>query len=105
MNTNKSMLLEMIPYGKENAISMEQLAILLNEKERNVRAMIYAERLKGAVICSACSRNGDEKTGYYRPICPEEAKAYVDMQKSRIKSARQALKSAEKYIKGGGNNG
>lgn len=105
MNNRKSKLLEIIPYGKDHAISMEQLAISLDTDKRNVRKIIYTERLRGAVICSSCSKNEDEITGYYRPTCPEEAKSYVEMQKSRIRSAKQALKSAENYIKGGGKNG
>lgn len=102
MNNKPPKLLDLIPYGRENAISMEQLAILLNVDKRTTRSMIFNARARGAVICSECDYG---ISGYFRPTSPDEAIPYVKMQKSRIKSAKKALRSAEKYIKEGGKNG
>ena len=89
-------ILDFIPYGKENAISQEELAIRMQCDRRTVRASVFSARRNGAVICSTCE--GEPTAGYYRPISAAEAVPYVKMQRSRIASARAALRSAEEYI-------
>lgn len=94
----KSNILEFIPIGKENAISMSELAIRRGVCKRTARKMVFEERCSGAVICSTCS--GDGFDGYYRPASIEEASPFIQMQKNRIRSAKLAMKSAEDFLRG-----
>lgn len=87
-----------IPHGRNNAISGSDLKTLLNVDSRTVKAMIANARLNGAVICSSLDGNNG---GYFIPDSPEEAYEYVVTEQKRIKSAKRALKAAEKYIKKG----
>lgn len=95
---NPFTILDFIPFGKENAISMEELAIRMNTDKRTVRKRVFTARVKGAKICSTCE--GEPTAGYYRPISAAEAIPYVKMQRSRIQSAQAALKPIEDYISG-----
>lgn len=88
-----------IPYGIENAIPNENLAIVLGTSDRNARRLVYRARVNGEPICSAL--NGG-KTGYYYPRNIEEALRYMRLQKSRIKSARAALRGVKDYIRRNG---
>lgn len=92
----KKNILDLIPFGKENAISQEELAIRMQSDCRTARAAVFNARVRGAVICSTCE--GEPTAGYYRPISVAEALPYVNMQRSRIASAKAALRSAEEYI-------
>lgn len=94
----KENILDLIPFGKENAISQEELAIRMQSDRRTARAAVFNARVRGAVICSTCE--GEPTAGYYRPISATEAMPYVRMQRSRIQSAQAALRSAEKYVSG-----
>lgn len=95
MNKN---IIDFIPFGRENAISQEELAIRMQSDRRTARAAVFNARVRGAVICSTCE--GEPTAGYYRPISAAEAVPYVNMQRSRINSAKAALKAAEKYVTG-----
>lgn len=93
---NPFKVLNYIPFGRENAVSMEELSIRMRCDKRAARAAVFKARCKGAVICSTC--DGDSSDGYYRPISAEEALPYVNMQRKRIASAKAALRSAEDFI-------
>lgn len=89
-------ILDFISYGKENAVSMEELSLRMKCDKRTARAAVFNARVQGAVICSTCE--GEPTAGYYRPVSVREAMPYVRMQRSRISSAEAALKSAEDFI-------
>ena len=89
-------IIDFIPYGKKNAISNGELAILLNTDKRTARKIVHQARVKGANICSSCE--GGPTAGYYIPLSDEEAKPYQKMQRSRIESALAALKPTEDFI-------
>lgn len=91
-------IIDFIPFGRKNAVSMKELSIRMRCDKRTVRAAVFNARIHGAVICSTC--DGDSSDGYYRPVSAEEALPYVNMQRKRIESAKAALKSTEDYIKG-----
>lgn len=95
---NPFKILSFIPFGKENAISMEELAIRMNTDKRTVRKRVFTARVKGSKICSTCER--ESTAGYYRPISAADAIPYVKMQRSRIQSAQAALKPIEDFISG-----
>ena len=89
-------VLEYIPFGLENAVSMPELARRMGCNQRTARKLVFDARCKGAIICSTCY--GDKSDGYYRPISEDEAIPYVHMQRERIRSAKLALRSAEKFV-------
>lgn len=88
-------ILDYIPVGQSNSISMKALAERLNLSERAVRVLVQREREKGAPICSDF-RNG----GYYIPAAENEARDYYRQQRARIRSANAALNSIKKFLKG-----
>ena len=83
-----------IPYGRANATPGKDLAVTLDTDERNIRAMVLAERIQGEPICSTCEGRG----GYYMPVDADEARIYLRQQTARIKSARAALRGVKKFI-------
>lgn len=89
-------IIEFIPYGKENAISQEDLANVMRCDKRTVRQAVFNARTKGAVICSTCEGTAG---GYYIPLSANEARPYVAMQESRINSAVLALKPVRDFIR------
>lgn len=99
MSKRKLNVVDYISFGKNNAISMTELAIRMGCSKRVARSAIFNARRKGAVICSTCS--GDSFDGYYFPASVEEALPYVRLQESRIRSAQEALRSAKSFIEAG----
>lgn len=93
-------LIELIPYGRQNAISMRDLSERLNIDPRKLRALIQRERERGAPICSDW-----EHGGYYIPLNEFEARIYFNQQRHRIKTARAALNGVKAYLKGVRRNG
>lgn len=88
--------IDLIPAGKDNAISAEKLACLMNCSERRVRKCIEQLRRNGVLICSTCRSRGG---GYYRPRDSMETAAYVERQLSRIGSIWKALSPFKQYLK------
>lgn len=87
-----------IPDGQQNAISQKQLAAVLRCSLRDVRLMVEVARRQGVPICSSCDGGHG---GYYMPLTKPEARAYIQMQSSRIQSAlaaRQAAIDALAYL-------
>lgn len=100
MSKPKINVLEFIPIGRKNAISMPELTLRLGLKNdtRTARKLVFEARRNGAVICSTtCS--GDKAAGYYQPGNIAEVRPYIAMQEHRISSAKAALKSAKKFAK------
>ncbi|MGN1339351.1 MAG: HTH domain-containing protein [Oscillospiraceae bacterium] len=85
---------DFIPTGRNNAISMKDLATLLNISERGVRSIIQRAREQGAPICSEYENRG----GYYLPADKYEALSFLRQQKARIRSARSALNGIVTYL-------
>ncbi len=93
-------LLECLPRGAANAISMREWANLTGQKLREARRSIYELRCAGAIICSGTDRNG--ANGYFLPANRLEVERYVQFQETRIRAAARAVRSARKLLKGGG---
>ena len=78
-------------YGKENAISSNDLVELLGFGEkRNLQKQIERERAAGAVILSD-SQGG----GYYLSNDPNELKCFIRTLNARAKNTMKAAQSAE----------
>ena len=101
---NNINILEFIPVGRKNALSMPELTLRsgLKDDTRTARKLVFEARRRGEIICSVCSKNAN---GYYRPALAEEALPYIRLQESRIHSAQEALKSAKQFAEAGGRNG
>ena len=78
--------------GRENAIPMSDLALMLNLPERTLRQEILNARLKGELIVS-------NDQGYFLPSCQEDLKEYVNIRKARIRTSLQALRPFIKAIR------
>lgn len=94
-------IIEYIPHGIKNAVSMTELAFRTGESKRTVRKLIHQARLDGEVICSTC--DGD-RGGYYIPLTPAEARPFYHQQQARINSSIAAISAVSDYIKDGVDN-
>lgn len=96
-------IMELLPVGKENAISTMELVKLIGcGSSRELQQYIARERNQGALICSGSGR------GYWRPKNQQEIKDFIRTMEARALntlnatiSAKQALKESEKLIDGG----
>lgn len=77
--------------GKENAISMADLAGVMKIPERSLRLEILQARINGDLICS-CDR------GYFLPESVDDIREYVISRKAYLKTAGKALKPFIKAI-------
>lgn len=84
-------VLDVIPTGIENAISMEALSRILNVSQRETRSIILQCRIAGNVVCSC-----DE--GYYIPDSLWELKDHYCRARARINTATLALKPIERVL-------
>ncbi|HJD45323.1 MAG TPA: hypothetical protein H9909_00635 [Candidatus Mediterraneibacter norfolkensis] len=102
-------IMNLLPVGKENAISTADLVRLMGCKSvRDLQERIAYERNHGAVICSGSGR------GYWKPKDRQEIQEFVRTMDARAlntlraaKSARAALKvpDGQQVIEGSGKDG
>lgn len=102
-------IMNLLPVGKENAISTTELVRLTGCKSaRDLQERIAYERNHGAVICSGSGR------GYWKPKDRQEIQEFVRTMDARAlntlraaKSARAALKipAGQQVIEGSGEDG
>lgn len=90
-------IIDFIPVGLENAVSLNDLEGRTNRDKRTIRKLVYNARLNGELICSTC--NG-LRGGYYIPATPDEALPYLREQTARLRSLKNSLKVVENYVKG-----
>lgn len=94
MRNKKYPIMELLPEGKENAISSEDLVEKINLKNsRELRLQIAKERNAGAIILSTTAG------GYYRSTDREEIAEFIRTLEKRAKSTMKVLKSAKRYLK------
>lgn len=87
-------IMESLPFGKENAISSEELASMHRlPSTRRLQAEIAKERKKGAIILSTSTG------GYYKPSDRQEVQEFVATLEKRAKNTLAVLKSAKRYLK------
>ena len=85
-------LIDLIPVGKREAVSMNTLSKLTDLPTPEVRQQVLNARMKGVLICS-----GDG--GYYFPKDDEELKEYVRRRTQYIRTASIALNPFKKTLK------
>lgn len=81
---------DLLPVGKEHAISMKNLAKEVGTTERNLRKLILQERKSELLILSSSS-------GYFLPGSEEEIDDFIRVTKKAAMSKLTALKAARKY--------
>lgn len=87
-------LLDLIPFGEENAVKARELAKLMNCHTRIITASIHFLRCTGAVICA-------DSNGFYKPASRAETEHFVQSMRSRCRHIKAAAASAEKLLKKG----
>ena len=91
-------ILKLIPEGKANARSMNELAALAGMNERTFRKAVELHRLDGAIICSSCG-------GYYTPANVDELREFYKAFHRRAMTNLASLKAAGKMLKALENGG
>lgn len=95
-------IVDFLPCGAENAISQRELAKALSCSRREIRALIFDARRRGAVICSTADPICG---GYFLPRNDDEVKRFIMFAEHRISSTKAATKAAKSFLKRGGFNG
>lgn len=84
-------LLEHIPKGQANAVSMATLAAQIGVSERHLRQLILEERKTGAII-AIC------QDGYYQPETVAETKQYFRERFAAAMTTLSSLKAARQRL-------
>ena len=85
---------KILPTGKENAISTDELTILLGFADaRGLQTDIAKSRNAGQVILSSV------QGGYYLPANDDEVREFIGALQARAIGTFKAIKSARKYLK------
>ncbi|MCM1223383.1 MAG: hypothetical protein NC548_53940 [Lachnospiraceae bacterium] len=94
MNANITDYTKILPIGKENAISTNELAVIMGFSDsRSLQADIAKSRDAGQIILSSTAG------GYYLPANDSEVQEFVAVLRSRAINTFKALKSAREYLK------
>ena len=87
------MIIELLPKGKENAISTAELAKAVGAANvRELRRMVAKERKAGEIIASS-------NNGYFVPVDIKEIEEFVRTLDCKARSIMVALQSARKLLK------
>lgn len=83
----------MLPTGKENAITTEELVKLSGcGSARELQKQIAFEREHGALICSGAGR------GYWRPKDNWEVREFVRIMDAKSRNIQKATEGAKKIL-------
>lgn len=94
MSANITDYTTILPTGKENAISTNELAVIMGFGDsRSLQADIARSRNEGQVILSSA------KGGYYLPANDEEIQEFVSILQAREINTLRVLKSAREHLK------
>lgn len=88
-------IIDYIPYGQENGVSMDYLCKVTGLDNRGVRNELEKARAEQAVL------NLQDGKGYFLPL-PDETfliEKWIRQEESRAKAIRKGLKGARKQVK------
>ncbi len=92
MRNEEKRLLELLPFGKAEALPSDKIAYMANIRDpRTFRHSIEILRREGAIICSS-------GRGLYRPDNREEVREWLRATKKRIRSMQDICTSAERSL-------
>ncbi len=94
---NPFKVLDYIPHGRENSISMSELSVRMRCDKRSARAAVFNARKAGAIICSTCE--GGSKAGYFQSTNVFDVQQFVTMMDKRMNSTAISKRSAEEFLK------
>nr|DAW83186.1 MAG TPA: Transcriptional regulator [Caudoviricetes sp.] len=101
MNSNdnltylKSITLDHIPNGRQNAVNCKDLAYLVGVSPRVMRKLIQYLRDDGYPICSTTS------DGYWSAVLPEELNSTIKLlehQRETIEATLESLRNTQNYL-------
>jgi hypothetical protein len=89
---------DLIPYGKDNAVSRTYLADVTGLTDRKIRYLISKARREYPIL------NLQDGSGYYRPTIEEyiEAMHFYKQERCRALSILWSLSGTKKWLKGVG---
>lgn len=87
-------IFDLLPTGKENAISSRKLCEIVGVNDRQLRKMILNERESGLLIMSNAG-----KGGYYLPATESEIDDFIRMNEKQAFTRLKMTKSARDYKK------
>ena len=89
-------IIELIPFGKDHAISRRRLRELSGLPDRQMRGAIQRARRYYPIL------NTQDGSGYFRPAAEEKplVERWLAQERSREKSVRDATRGAEKALLG-----
>ena len=86
-------VIELIPEGRENAIHMKELAILLEVDERFIRHAISDARKSGVLVLS------NDCDGYFFSNNEEDLKTFCYLTNAKIESMKKAVAPAQRKLR------
>lgn len=84
----KHRIMDYIPCGKDQSVSMKALASIFNKGDREIRLMVRNARLDGEIIV------GDEN-GYYQPVYEEDLDRWIRKEEAAATGKFKMLQSAK----------
>lgn len=87
-------LIELIPEGRENAISKAQLTEITGLSERSLRLVVAGERRRGRIILTDCSGT----KGYYRPTSTSEVLRFIKSMRKRAREVNAVADAVERAL-------
>jgi len=87
-------LIELIPEGRENAISKVQLTEITGLSERSLRLVVAGERRRGKIILTDCSGT----KGYYKPTNSGEVLAFIRSMRKRARETAAIADAVERAL-------
>ena len=92
----RSILEAILPIGKENCLTAQQLAEILGVSDTRVITRDIARlRQMRVPVCAACS---NEYSGYYIAASPDELAAYLYSLNKRRREINKSYSSLESYL-------
>lgn len=93
-NHNQSdnrVILNIVPRGRENALTMREISFVLGITKREVRRLLERARLDGNIIAGT-------DAGIFIPETDSELKEYVYRSQARIRSSTKSLSPAVSFL-------
>ena len=89
---------DLIPYGRENAVTRQTLCVLTGLNDRVIRNEITKLRRNIPIL------NLQDGSGYYMPRCDNESemcelKRFINQESKRARSIFYSLKGAKEFLK------
>lgn len=85
-------LMELLPKGEANAISMAELSRVTGLEDRALRKVIFSNRINGEIIASGIR-------GYFIPTTKKELMQYYRRHLSRGKATLATLKATRRKLR------